>query len=645
MSKERSLSADALHKITIPDDAWVLEKQEDKEAIEKQKALEELELVKQVRLESLDVIENLELERPSSRMEEKSRQEALNELEEVKKARFLAMEALDISIRDEVLKDSVSSEHMNKQIDDGQNKFRSSSEAKFENILEHSMVKDLYESIAPETVPASNSFDFALALAADGLEEAALSSISYDIDEDFERKKRMIEEELRLIDEEYNQNHSKDELAEKILSAAESIQELASIYGNEDVNLSPNINRLKMLKAEKGQTVPENHPLLTSTESYRNYANKNEIPKNADAQLFSSMNAVPKVKFRTDQEIFNSNSKRDTFEKEQFQRSKVKKSIKDKFEDHENIPMHPERNIQPKKKLITLDQILIKTQNDELKTEKDIELEIVKSLRKNWMPPEEDIHDTSKGRIEPGKLRLKNIYPNDNKEAEEKIKEQRVLELEEVRKSFAEKRETGIWNDEEIKGNLRQVEVRPRSRSEYRSDSYWMKEQNPNKIEDEKKKIHSELENVKQARNFFEVECLDNIEVQKESLKQIEVRPQSRSEFRPKMSDAFWVKEQLDEKLESEKVRIKCELESVKQARSLFEDEDEKQTRKTITVTAKVNEKVEPEKSRGRKRELKSTAEKQMSSTRSRSLNSLKNASNKIFIRAKETVSKVMKNK
>ena len=72
------------------------------------------------------------------------------------------------------------------------------------------------------------------------------------------------------------------------------------------------------------------------------------------------MNAVPKVKFRTDQEIFNSNSKRDTFEKEQFQRSKVKKSIKDKFEDHENIQMHPERNIQPKKKLITLDQILIK---------------------------------------------------------------------------------------------------------------------------------------------------------------------------------------------------------------------------------------------------------------------------------------------
>ena len=37
-------------------------------------------------------------------MEEKTRQEALKELEEVKKARSLAMEALDINIRDEVLK-------------------------------------------------------------------------------------------------------------------------------------------------------------------------------------------------------------------------------------------------------------------------------------------------------------------------------------------------------------------------------------------------------------------------------------------------------------------------------------------------------------------------------------------------------------
>ena len=61
------MSADALNKITLPDDAWVVEKSEDKALIEKQRAFEELESIKQARLETLEVIENTELERPSSR--------------------------------------------------------------------------------------------------------------------------------------------------------------------------------------------------------------------------------------------------------------------------------------------------------------------------------------------------------------------------------------------------------------------------------------------------------------------------------------------------------------------------------------------------------------------------------------------------
>ena len=64
---ERSLSAEALHRITLPDDAWLVEKTGDRELIEKQKAFHELEMVKQARLETLEVIENMELERPSSR--------------------------------------------------------------------------------------------------------------------------------------------------------------------------------------------------------------------------------------------------------------------------------------------------------------------------------------------------------------------------------------------------------------------------------------------------------------------------------------------------------------------------------------------------------------------------------------------------
>jgi len=46
----------------------------------------------------------MELERPSSRLEEQKREEAIKELEEVKKARHLAMEALDMNVKEELLK-------------------------------------------------------------------------------------------------------------------------------------------------------------------------------------------------------------------------------------------------------------------------------------------------------------------------------------------------------------------------------------------------------------------------------------------------------------------------------------------------------------------------------------------------------------
>lgn len=53
--------------MTLPDNAWVIENIEDKTQAEKQKSIVELEMVKQARLESLEVIENMEIERPSSR--------------------------------------------------------------------------------------------------------------------------------------------------------------------------------------------------------------------------------------------------------------------------------------------------------------------------------------------------------------------------------------------------------------------------------------------------------------------------------------------------------------------------------------------------------------------------------------------------
>ena len=67
-----------------------------------------------------------------------------------------------------------------------------------------------------------------------------------EIDQDFESQKKLIEEELeRIVGE-----SEPEEVADKILSAAESIQKLAERFGNEEVNLSPSIDRLKILTSQ-----------------------------------------------------------------------------------------------------------------------------------------------------------------------------------------------------------------------------------------------------------------------------------------------------------------------------------------------------------------------------------------------------------
>ena len=96
-----------------------------------------------------------------------------------------------------------------------------------------------------------------------------------------------------------------------------------------------------------------------------------------------------------------------------FQRTKLDTTIKSKFETKGFEQLESKQISQPKKKIIALDQILQKvinigsfttfnwytyfqTKNNELQNERDIELEIVRSLRKNWIPPEEELHEVLK---------------------------------------------------------------------------------------------------------------------------------------------------------------------------------------------------------------------------------------------------------
>jgi len=80
----RSQSAHSLRRTRLPDDAWVVERSASRLEEERLKAVQELEEVKKARQETLEVIENGELERPSSRAEAENRTRALRELEEVK---------------------------------------------------------------------------------------------------------------------------------------------------------------------------------------------------------------------------------------------------------------------------------------------------------------------------------------------------------------------------------------------------------------------------------------------------------------------------------------------------------------------------------------------------------------------------------
>ena len=155
---------------------------------------------------------------------------------------------------------------------------------------------------------------------------------------------------------------------------------------------------------------------------------------------------------------------------------------------------------------------MFQTKTNELQTERDIELEIIKSLRQNWVPPDTELHDVSRNKIEPGKLSIKNVYCNDKRDESKILKEERQLELEEVRKSFAEKKDSDLWEKKDETSTVKQVDVRPRSRSEYRSkmsDDFWMKEKTPGSHKEKtvctnnESGLESEPEGVKLARQMF----------------------------------------------------------------------------------------------------------------------------------------------
>jgi len=86
--QERSKSAHVLQRAKLPDDSWLKEKSNTRLEEDRMNVREEIELIKKSRIKTLEIIDNLENERPSSRQEQENKSETLKELEEVRKARM-----------------------------------------------------------------------------------------------------------------------------------------------------------------------------------------------------------------------------------------------------------------------------------------------------------------------------------------------------------------------------------------------------------------------------------------------------------------------------------------------------------------------------------------------------------------------------
>eukprot|EP00092_Neocalanus_flemingeri_P072390 GFUD01089128.1.p1 GENE.GFUD01089128.1~~GFUD01089128.1.p1 ORF type:complete len:869 (-),score=349.02 GFUD01089128.1:50-2341(-) len=522
--------------------------------------------------------------------------------------------------------------------------------------LEHQDTQEqLQERLSELTELADcRSLDIAMAIAAEGVLEfeglkgtqvsVAENDDSGLVDEDFEQRKKMIEDEFRLIEEQYkavqeqeNSNNEScedvgkeseeintaeayEELTERLLKVAQSIQESAKCLGSEEIDLSPRIDRIQLLRdecqvANQSIQVKDNNDKKVTTEKGEKQ-NQESIKPEGDEHLDLEMNCVPqmidvsnqiivekhteetnnpddevcnqittkedmkatkqisteedaKVTDDPDDDVSNqvttledakltnvpdddqvttqedikitldpddqdsiksdgdveencvpqltenpsNNSKPIDKQKKdmaQFERAKINKKFKNIFEDMKGTAEDIQVRRQPKKKLITLDQVLIKSSSQDINNEKEIELEIVKNLRKNWLPPEDSDVETSKTRLEPKKLKIDHVYGNDSKGGTEQIKIERENELEEVRQSNTL---AARWRSE-TPGDAKE-DKRPRPRSAMKvtqSDDSWLKEKPDAKVEEEKLKVFHEIETIKQARLKFEDEPISRHE-------------------------------------------------------------------------------------------------------------------------------------
>jgi len=284
--------------------------------------------------------------------------------------------------------------------------------------------------------------------------------------------------------------------------------------------------------------------------------------KDADKYRSESMSAVPRMKLRMEEENLKKSSQ---MRLSQFEPGKIQGKFTSMF-DGANHTETEAKQTPPRKKLITLDQVLKKSmvedEQEQALLDRDRELEELKQARKNWTAPEdnkaEDVgtdppfksnnnsavkkrwapvnserKEKTKSLNVPQKLDIKDIFckePTSNIEGPKKEVEKELNEIRESRPTPLTKR----WKPKPYQKPAERSQSAHVPHRATLSDNSWVLEKSESRMEEERKKALDELEFVKKVR-METLEVVENNEIERpssrfETMKELEELKKSRSE-------------------------------------------------------------------------------------------------------------------
>merc|ERR1711971_887675 len=375
----RSQSAHSLRRTRLPDDAWVVERSASRLGEERLKAVQELEEVKRARQETLEVIENGELERPSSRAEAENRTKALRELEEVKlvqlshekrvqdsykKTAGNTMGNTAVKAKEEIYREAIASQRAKRE--------------RFERESKEGAGNTEREEIADITME-----DIALAIAMESLE---------DIDGILNR---------------LNQPESEDADIENLKSEMETLVDKAE-------QIEANLENIEHMENQEVQIVVNDYD--------------EEEEENEENSLDDEVRMITS-------DLGDRHGKGLSA----FEPGRISDNLMKRFDESPTVNEEVAVS-RPKKKLISFDQVMRRTPSstEDVRQQRDVELDEIRNVRKSWCPPDESelsFNKISKSATVPDRLKITSVYCNDKKEQLLVGKQERSQELLELRQS------------------------------------------------------------------------------------------------------------------------------------------------------------------------------------------------------------------